>query len=111
MSDVVRVAGCRWCGGLLSSQRNLAGAQRCLQCGKGTLLPCNVELDCGGHCVLKPRHEGDHGCGMGSHHHYVPGPKACNAVLACGGRCHLPKSHGEACLCVGDEGGPGTCPA
>lgn len=36
---------------------------------------------------------------------------ACAKRLACGGLCRLGLGHDDACLCVGDTEGPGSCPA
>jgi len=99
---------CRHCGGLLDTPVSLSGARACLHCGKGTILLCGVELDCGGVCVDPPRHQGAHVCGIEAHHHEYLDRDACNLGLDCGARCALPKSHGEAHICASGVDCPGS---
>ena len=37
--------------------------------------------------------------------------RTCGKRLDCGGECYRPPGHPPPCLCVGDRGEPGTCPA
>lgn len=36
---------------------------------------------------------------------------ACGEKLECGGSCWLEQGHAPPCLCIGDDDGPGSCPA
>ena len=107
--DDVAAPVCRHCGGLLAESVSLTGARRCLTCGKGTILPCGEDLQCGHTCGLGPFHDGDHKCAP---HCLAPkfGKWCCGKQLDCGGTCYLPRKHEPPCMCEGDVKGAGTCP-
>ena len=43
--------------------------------------------------------------------HTTDCPNGCGEQLYCGGSCCLDSFHDGECLCIGDDDGPGSCPA